>query len=181
MPDDIAALIDRLEEDPWRAEVGFSPEVEGTLGRILKPGLSDESIVEALNEWLAKHQPCLFGRIAAKHGLLSYCLLTEDDLSASDNSIKDKIQEARLAWTRLAFEGKASGFVIVSRLSWKWRKRSAVKLTERTHEETTEALHRRREGRRSEAASGRERAGLAALRRTRPAADGILSLAERIL
>ena len=40
----------------------------------------------------------------------------------------------------------------LSRLSWKWRERSAVKITERTREETTKALHRRREGRHSEAA-----------------------------
>src|SRR5712671_6656735 len=38
--------------------------------------------------------------------------------------------------------------VLMSRLSWKWRERSAVKLTERTHEKTTEILHRRSEGRR---------------------------------
>ena len=41
---------------------------------------------------------------------------------------------------------------LVSRLSWKWRERSPVKITERTREEATEALHRRREGRHSEAA-----------------------------
>ena len=32
--------------------------------------------------------------------------------------------------------------VNVSRLSWKWRERSPVKITERTREETTKALHR---------------------------------------
>src|SRR6266568_2797739 len=40
----------------------------------------------------------------------------------------------------------------VFRLSWKWKERSAVKITERTREETTKALHRRREGRHLEAA-----------------------------
>ncbi len=35
----------------------------------------------------------------------------------------------------------------VFRLSWKWRERSAVKITERTRVETTEALQTRREGR----------------------------------
>src|SRR5215469_9738544 len=30
---------------------------------------------------------------------------------------------------------------LLSCLSWKWRKRSSVKITERTHEEATEALH----------------------------------------
>jgi len=41
------------------------------------------------------------------------------------------------------------GFLEVSCLSWKWRKRSAIKIMERTHEEATQALHRRGEGRRS--------------------------------
>ncbi|MGI8961578.1 MAG: hypothetical protein ACR2IV_17810, partial [Bryobacteraceae bacterium] len=44
------------------------------------------------------------------------------------------------------------GGVTVSCLSWKWRERSAVKITGRTHEEATEALQRRRESRHSEAA-----------------------------
>jgi putative transposase len=39
---------------------------------------------------------------------------------------------------------------VLSRLSWKWRKRSAVKITERTREEATEALHGRGKGRCSE-------------------------------
>ena len=42
----------------------------------------------------------------------------------------------------------------VSCLSWKWRKRSSVKITERTHEKATEALHTGREGRHSETAFG---------------------------
>ncbi|MGI8960530.1 MAG: hypothetical protein ACR2IV_12345, partial [Bryobacteraceae bacterium] len=41
---------------------------------------------------------------------------------------------------------------LISCLSWKWRERSAVKITGRTHEEATEALQRRRESRHSEAA-----------------------------
>jgi hypothetical protein len=41
--------------------------------------------------------------------------------------------------------------VLVFRLCWKWRGRSAVKITERTREETTEALHGRRESRHLEA------------------------------
>jgi transposase len=32
--------------------------------------------------------------------------------------------------------------LVVSRLSWKWRERSTAKITERTREETTKALHR---------------------------------------
>src|SRR5580693_2146040 len=43
--------------------------------------------------------------------------------------------------------------VILSCLSWKWRKRSSVKITERTYEEGTEAFHRRRKSSHPEAAS----------------------------
>ena len=42
--------------------------------------------------------------------------------------------------------------VLVFCLSWKWRERSAVKITERTHEKDAETLHGRREGRHLEAA-----------------------------
>ena len=41
----------------------------------------------------------------------------------------------------------------LSCLSWKWRKRSSVKITERTYEERTEAFHPRRKSSRLEAAS----------------------------
>jgi len=34
----------------------------------------------------------------------------------------------------------------MSCLSWNWRRRSSVKITERTHEKRAKALHRRREG-----------------------------------
>jgi len=43
--------------------------------------------------------------------------------------------------------------IMLSRLSWKWRKRSSVKITERTYEEGTEAFHSRRKSSHLEAAS----------------------------
>jgi hypothetical protein len=44
-------------------------------------------------------------------------------------------------------------FGLLSRLSWNWRKRSSVKITERTYEEGTEAFHTRRKSSHLEAAS----------------------------
>jgi hypothetical protein len=55
------------------------------------------------------------------------------------------------------------GVLLLFRLRWKWKERSAVKITERTREETTKALHRRREGRHLEAAFAGEGADLQAL------------------
>jgi hypothetical protein len=42
----------------------------------------------------------------------------------------------------------------LSCLSWKWRKRSSLRITERTHEKATEARHAGREGRHSQEAFG---------------------------
>ena len=45
-------------------------------------------------------------------------------------------------------------------LSWQWRKRSSVKITERTHEEATAAVHGGRKGRHSEEADDCEHESL---------------------
>jgi len=50
------------------------------------------------------------------------------------------------------------------RFSWKWRKRSAVKITERTHEEAMEALHAGRKGHHPEAVFAGQGADLKAVR-----------------
>jgi 2-polyprenyl-3-methyl-5-hydroxy-6-metoxy-1,4-benzoquinol methylase len=52
---------------------------------------------------------------------------------------------------------------LMSRLSWKWKGRSTVKIAERARDETTKALQRRREGRHFEAAFAGTGAGFQAL------------------
>ena len=56
------------------------------------------------------------------------------------------------------------GEVEMFRLSWKWRGRASVKITERTRETDKEALHTRREGRRPAAPFVEPGADLQALR-----------------
>ena len=111
----IAELLDALEEDPWRRDAGFSPEVQRAMVTIHDPLASQESVVRALNEWLSKYQPCLFGRVAAKQGSVCYCLLDDEVLRNSDEAVRDQIKEAQLAWRRAGWKGEASGFVIVLR------------------------------------------------------------------
>lgn len=111
----IASLQQQLVEDPWRAEVGFTPEVESVLDVVLDHSKSEAEVATALSGWLSKYQPCLFGRIAAKKDLLSYCIISEAELEDSDAVIAQRIQNSRREWTRLGFEGKASGFIIVLR------------------------------------------------------------------
>jgi len=114
MADSILHLYSQLEPDGWRERVGFSPEVEEANRRLYAPGITDAEAEQALGTWLQKHQPCLFGRIAAKLDGISYCILREADLERPDEFIKDKIQAARLAWTRDGFDGKKSALIILA-------------------------------------------------------------------
>src|SRR5271157_1013697 len=61
-----------------------------------------------------------------------------------------------------AFRGCTRGVPLqsLSCLSWKWRKRSSVKIAERTYEKGTKALHRRGEGSHFEAAPFGQGSGL---------------------
>jgi hypothetical protein len=109
----VAELLGDLRQDPWREQVGFAPEVARANDLLLKPEIHATEARSVLNDWLQKYQPCLFGRIAAKTGLISYCVLDENDLRGSDDAILNKIQDARTLWTREGFEGRKSGFVIL--------------------------------------------------------------------
>lgn len=114
MADIIAQQLSQLEPDGWRRTVGFSPDIEAANQKLFAPDITEAASVEILSKWLQGFQPCLFGRIAAKHGAISYCILSETDLRQSDEFIKEKIQTARLAWTRDGFEGRKSGFIILA-------------------------------------------------------------------
>ena len=80
----IASLVSKLQLDHWREIVGFSPEIEVAHKKLFSPNISETETVQILGSWLQKYQPCLFGRIAAKLGLISYFILTESFLMESD-------------------------------------------------------------------------------------------------
>jgi hypothetical protein len=109
----LADFYHRLVPDPWRSQNDFSPDIAKSTEQLLSV-TTDEERSAILGGWLEKYQPCLFGRVAAKKGLISYCFLTEEDLKASDLVVRSKIQNARTLWTRLAYEGKRSAFVLVA-------------------------------------------------------------------
>lgn len=111
-PQSIATLIPLLTEDPWRKEARFSPDILDANTKLFSNELSSVAYEQVIGRWLEKNQPCLFGRIAARMGLLTYCKLSEVDLMMSDEEISKKIQQARLEWTEKAFEGKKSGFIV---------------------------------------------------------------------
>jgi hypothetical protein len=110
----IAQLLLRVEVDPWRAKVGFSDGVDRANRELFKTSTSNDERINIVNRWLQENQPCLFGVIAARLGLITYCFLSEQDLTESDQFISDKIQSARLLWTADGFDGAASAFIILA-------------------------------------------------------------------
>ena len=110
----VADLLSELRLDPWRDKTGFSPEIEDTNKQLFDRTKSEADYCDALASWIRKHQPCIFGRIAAASGFLKYCILSESDLLRTDDHIAAKIQAARLAWMREGFEGKKNGLIILA-------------------------------------------------------------------
>lgn len=113
MAGSVRDLIAALPADPWRDKNPFSADVAHAAEKMF--AATDQGHREqALADWLADYQPCLFGRIAARLGMMHYCILTPADLDGDDKSIRDKIQEERLEWHQAGWEGRKSGFVILA-------------------------------------------------------------------
>ena len=85
----VAELIQGLEPDPWRDTIPFASDFKPWHERILGAE-SVEEVARDLNEWLQKYQPCLFGRLAAKASAITYCVLRDNDLDQSDETIMTK-------------------------------------------------------------------------------------------
>lgn len=109
----IQELFDAIRSDPWREDVGFNDDLANA-NEMLFNAASDGEAITVLRDWLARHQPCLFGRIGAKADLISFCILSEADLCGDPKRLQDKIQDSRTEWTREGYEGKKSAFVIVA-------------------------------------------------------------------
>jgi len=115
MAQTITQLVQAITPDPWRGKEGFTQDIEFSNRQILDAAKSDEDISRALRDLLEENQPCLFGRLAAgKLDLLSFCILTELDLSQNDAYIKAKIERHRLLWKIEAVQGLRSGFIILA-------------------------------------------------------------------
>ena len=115
MAEPIAVLFSRLKPDTWRAEAGFSPDIDAVNHVLFDRQSSDGAIMRAMNAWLHSKQPCLFGRAAAQTDTIAYCLIDESHLVEPDEAIQARIQESRARWKGDAYSGSTSAFIILVR------------------------------------------------------------------
>src|ERR1700730_7284747 len=109
----LADLLEHFETDPWRQENGFTPEIENAQTALFENSPTREVQKTIINDWIQRHQPCLFGRAAAGQRALHYCLVDESDIHEGDEAVQRKIVDSHLTWTRESFEGRSSGFVLL--------------------------------------------------------------------
>lgn len=113
-------LHDALALDSSRVKQGFSPDLDNAQQRIFA-ARSPQEAADELNEWLRSHQPCIFGRIAAKDEQVSICVLREEDLVRGDGHVSTVIEQSRRAWGIRALSGEKHSFLLMlatERIAW---------------------------------------------------------------
>jgi hypothetical protein len=107
----IAELMGKLNRDPFRVQWDFTTEMamaNAAIAAAKNPG----EIARVLGDWIAMNQPCIFGRAAARAETITFCILTDEELSQADDVIRERIAADRGIWQRRAVRGKSSAFVI---------------------------------------------------------------------
>ncbi|NUQ75584.1 MAG: hypothetical protein HUU21_18725 [Polyangiaceae bacterium] len=100
--DDIRHVFDELEEDAWRKDHPFNPDILDAHKVMHHPFARTDEINEVLRAWCLKRQPCNFGRIAAKYGNVHFCIITERDLLGDKALLKAKLAEEKRLWKQRA-------------------------------------------------------------------------------
>jgi len=109
--DEIIASLDIYPED-----MSFGRDIDA-VHQLMFGGDADEAASrKALLDWLARYQPCLFGRLGARGAKgvnFDLCVITWADIKLGDWHVTEKIQSERRAWKDRAAEGLSSGFLIL--------------------------------------------------------------------
>lgn len=102
--------------DTYREEVSLGADIDAVHEVMFAAGSDREACCKALLGWLARYQPCLFGRLGARQSkgvAYDICWITQHDIEAGDRHVSEKIQYARRAWKDRAVDGLSSGFLIL--------------------------------------------------------------------
>jgi hypothetical protein len=106
-------LLDTLSGDEWRKTNDFSTDFYEVGKVLLNPYARVDEKKSAIRCWLAKYQPCVFGRLAAKTDRLRIVILEERDLQDSDENLQERLKAERSIWKRESLEGGGKhGFLL---------------------------------------------------------------------
>jgi len=111
---ELAALLEVLTEDPWRAANGFSRDLEHVHEVLWDTRSGAEQREAALAEWLEREQICRFARLAVRRGALDLCIIDEQTIRDGDGVVFSRVQQARARWIRRSFQGRSAGIVILA-------------------------------------------------------------------
>jgi len=91
--------------DRFRSRHPFSEDIESVHAILFNSHYSKRRKIRAYRQWLETNQPCVFGRVAAKHKNVFICLLEEHEIvrmKRGDDDLRDTIQDYRHVWKRYA-------------------------------------------------------------------------------
>src|SRR5262245_22132683 len=109
--DDMIGSLDLYPE-----EMSLGRDIDAAHRVMFGSGADQQACHKAFTDWVARYQPCLFGRLGARGSRgVSYdvCWVGSADIVAGDRQVADKIQSARRAWKDRAADGLSSGFLIL--------------------------------------------------------------------
>jgi len=101
--------------DKMRKTKRFSTDLQAAHAVLLNALNTKTQKINAYRAWLAKSQPCIFGRLAATQKRVFVCLLEENEILGmrkGDDDLRETIQDYRQLWKRYALEGRSSSFVL---------------------------------------------------------------------
>jgi len=110
----LSNLLARLDVDDWRKDNAFSSEIAVASEIILHPFARDDERQLAIKAWLAKHQPCVFGQVAAKGDGLYIAIITEALIAEGEDAVRERLALEKNTWKQWSLQAEGRhGFLVV--------------------------------------------------------------------
>jgi len=107
-------LLKSLDADTWRQSNPFPQDIKVACEVLLNPYSRYDERCVAISGWLAKHQPCVFGQVAARTDGLFISIIDERDIARGDEFLREKLIGDRRSWKQWSLDGKGRhGFLLV--------------------------------------------------------------------
>lgn len=116
-PRRLELMFSALRRDDWRKSQPFSAPLQAAHATLWSEQATESEKVAAIKRWIASHQVCLFAQYAARHDLLDYIVVFEEELVAAPKATFEKAQRGRLAAQKRMYERASMGWlaIVVSR------------------------------------------------------------------